>query len=359
MFIVIMAGGSGTRFWPASRKKLPKQFLNITGSRTMLEDTLDRVRPVVNEPGATYIVVNRVHHDLTESLVGGTGYQVLAEPVGRNTAACIGLAAIHISRINQDEPIIVLPSDHFIGKPVEFATLLRSAGEAARGGSIVTIGATPTRPETGYGYIELGERVSGGVDRQCFKVSRFVEKPDLETAARYLAGGKFLWNCGIFVFTARTMLGEIKTCKPELFAGLERIGNAIGTPDYEAVLDEVYPTLESISIDYAVMEKTRVPLLVFPGEFGWSDVGSWQALYELPDSDYDDSRNRIAGDVVVVDARDNLVHSTAGRLVALLGVEGLVVIDTPDALLVARLDRSQDVKLLPDLLRRNKREDLC
>jgi mannose-1-phosphate guanylyltransferase len=266
---------------------------------------------------------------------------------------------MHISRINRDEPIIVTPSDHFIGKADEFAALLRSAGEAARPGSIVTIGATPTRPETGYGYIELGEGVSGDVDRQCFKVNRFVEKPNVQTAARYLAGGNFLWNCGIFAFTARTMLGEIKTCRPELFAGLERIGEAIGTPDYEAVLDDVYATLESISIDYAVMEKTRVPLVVFPGEFGWSDVGSWQAVYELADGYYDDSRNRITGDVVAVDARDNLVHSTGGRLVALLGVEGLVVIDTPDALLVARLDHSQDVKRLPELLSRNKREDLC
>jgi mannose-1-phosphate guanylyltransferase len=359
MFIVIMAGGTGTRFWPASRKCLPKQFLKIAGSRTMLEDTLERVKHVASSPAATYVVVNRLHQELTESLVGSAGCLVLAEPVGRNTAACIGLAAMHIRLIDQDEPIIVLPSDHFIGKPDEFAALLRSAGQAARRGSIVTIGATPTRPETGYGYIELGEKTTELGDRQCFRVKRFVEKPDLQTAAGYISSGTFLWNCGVFAFTARTILGEIRSCKPDLFAGLERIAGAIGAPDYQAVLEQTYPSLESISIDYAVMEKTRVPLLVFPGDFGWSDVGSWQAVYELPGSACDDSHNRISGDVVAVDSQANLVHSTTDRLVALLGVEGLVVIDTADALLVARLDRSQDVKQLPELLARKKRDGLC
>jgi mannose-1-phosphate guanylyltransferase len=359
MFIVIMAGGAGTRFWPASRERLPKQFLKITGRRTMLEETLDRVGQVVDDPRATYIIVNRLHQQLTEELTRGAGYRVLAEPVGRNTAACIGLAAMHISLVDADEPILVLPSDHFIGKPEEFAAVLRATGEAARGQAIATIGATPTRPETGYGYIELGEETAAASDRQCFRVSRFVEKPDRETALGYLSSGRFLWNCGIFSFTARTILAEIRSCKPELFAGLERIGAAIGTPDYESVLHGTYSSLESISIDYAVIEKTSVPLLVFPGDFGWSDVGSWQAVYELAAGSYDGSQNQIAGDAVVVDSRGNLVRSTEGRLVALLGVEGLIVIDTPDALLVARLDRSQDVKLLPELLRRDNRDDLC
>jgi mannose-1-phosphate guanylyltransferase len=359
MFIVIMAGGSGTRFWPASRERLPKQFLKITGNRTMLEETLNRAGQVSADPSATYIVVNRLHRELTEDLTRGTGYQVLAEPVGRNTAACIGLAAMHIGRVDPDEPILVLPSDHFIGQPGEFAAVLRAAGEAARSRAIVTIGATPTRPETGYGYVELGEEAGAAGGRRCFQVKRFVEKPDIETAGRYLSSGGFLWNCGIFGFTARTMLDEIRACKPELFAGLERIGGAIGTPGYEAVLAEVYPTLESISIDYAVIEKTRIPLLVFPGDFGWSDVGSWQALYELDAGSYDEARNQVSGDVAAIDSIGNLVHSTGGRLVTLLGVEGLVVIDTADALLVARLDRSQDVKQIQELLRRKKRDDLC
>jgi mannose-1-phosphate guanylyltransferase len=162
-----------------------------------------------------------------------------------------------------------------------------------------------------------------------------------------------LWNCGIFGFTARTILAEIKACRPELYAGLERIGSAIGTSDYEAVLDATYPALESISVDFAIIEKTRIPLLVFPGDFGWSDVGSWQAVYELGSAGYDDSNNLIKGDGAALEARGNLVDSGGGRFVALIGVEGLVVIDTPDAVLVARLDGSQDVKLLTEMLKRN------
>jgi mannose-1-phosphate guanylyltransferase len=358
MFVVIMAGGSGTRFWPASRKRLPKQFLKITGHRTLLEETLDRVRPLVDSAGATYVAVNQLHEQLTRELIAGSGCQVLVEPVGRNTAACIGLAAMHISRLDPDEPILVLPSDHYIGKPDEFAAVLAAAGHAARGQAIVTIGATPTRPETGYGYIELGDEIEAGFERPGFAVRRFVEKPDVETAGSYIWSGKFLWNCGVFGFTARTMLAELKACKPDLYAGLERIGSAIGTSDYEAVLDAVYPELESISIDYAVIEKTRIPLIVFPGDFGWSDVGSWQSIYELGSDAYDESRNLVSGEGAAVDANGNLVHSGGGRLVALLGVEGLVVIDTPDALLVTRLDRSQDVKLLPEMLKRDGRDDL-
>jgi mannose-1-phosphate guanylyltransferase len=358
MFIVVMAGGSGTRFWPASRQRLPKQFLKITGPHTMLEDTLDRTSTLVESGGETYVVVNRLHEQLTRELTYNKGCRVLVEPIGRNTAACIGLAAMHIHRVDPDEPILVLPSDHYIGNPEEFAAVLKAAGQAARGQAIVTIGATPTRPETGYGYIELGDQIEAGFGRPPFTIKRFVEKPDLETAGRYISSGRFLWNCGMFGFTARTILAEIKTCKPDLYAGLDRIGSAIGTAGYKAMLDAVYPELESISIDYAVMERTRAPLIVFPGDFGWSDVGSWQSVYELGCDGYDESRNRINGDGVAVEANGNLVHSSSGRLVALLGVDGLVVIDTPDALLVTRLDKSQDVKLLPELLKRTRRDDL-
>jgi mannose-1-phosphate guanylyltransferase len=324
----------------------------------MLEETLDRTRALADRAGSVYVVVNRLHQQLTVDLTAGRECQVLVEPVGRNTAACIGLAAMHISRLDPHEPIVVLPSDHYIGKPDEFAAVLGAAGQAARGQAITTIGATPTRPETGYGYIELGDPIAGGFDKAAFSVKRFVEKPDVETAGRYISSGKYRWNCGVFGFTARTMLAEIKAWKPDLYAGLERIGSAIGTSDYEAVLDAVYPELESISIDYAVIEKTRVPLIVFPGDFGWSDVGSWQSVYELGSDAIDESRNLIRGEGAAVDSRGNLVHSGGGRLVALLGVEGLVVIDTPDALLVTRLDRSQDVKLLPELLKRDGRNEL-
>ena len=352
MFAVIMAGGSGTRFWPASRERLPKQFLAITGARTMLEETVERAEHFA-PPDRISIVVGRVHADLTKQALVGKPAEVLVEPRGRNTAACIGLAALHARRVSdgvvtEDEPMVVLPADHFIADVESFTQTIRAAADVARDGAIVTLGVTPNRPETGYGYIHTGAEAGNHTGQSYFRVRRFVEKPDYQTALGYLSGGDYLWNSGIFVFTARTILGEIKACMPELHEGLMEIERAINTPDYDAAVERVYNRIESISIDYGVMEKTSKPIYVFKADFGWSDVGSWQALYELRGDECDEYGNLSLGDSMIVDAKRNMVFSTTDRKVALLGVEDLVVVDTPDAVMVARLDRSQDVKKFAD-----------
>jgi mannose-1-phosphate guanylyltransferase len=351
MFAVIMAGGSGTRFWPASRDHLPKQFLKITGDQTMLEQTVARARQFT-QLNRTYVVVGRVHAELTKQILSGSPAKVLVEPTGRNTAACIGLAALSVKRFGEDEPIVVLPADHFIADVESFAQTIRAAAETARQGAIITLGVRPNRPETGYGYIHTGEGQGESLGQPYFKVQRFVEKPDYQTALGYLSSGHYLWNSGIFVFTARTILKEIRACLPALYDGLSRIEKAIETPDYQTVLDGVYPKLESISIDYGVMEKTAKPIYVFKADFGWSDVGSWQALYELRRDECDAGGNLLLGEAMVVDAERNLVFSNTDRKVALLGVEDLVVVDTPDVVMVARLDRSQDVKRFPESLKK-------
>lgn len=360
MFAVIMAGGSGTRFWPASRELMPKQFLRITGERTMLEETYQRVRHFT-EDDRIYAVVGRNHVELVRQLVPLSPRNILAEPVGRNTAACIGLSAAHIAQSAPDAVIVVLPADHFVADVPGFVRTIQAAASVARTGLIVTIGINPTRPETGYGYIEVDSKLEQpspsdpGVPT--FRMLRFVEKPDRQTALQYLGSGRHLWNSGIFVFTARTILQEIDGCMPKLGEGLREIASTINKDDYNSVLAGVYQGFESISIDYGVMERTRNPVLVIKGEFGWSDVGSWEALYELRQSEQDSHSNLMLGDAVEIDAHRNLVYNESNRLVALLGVDDLIVVDTPDAVMIARLDRAQDIRTFPQLLKdRGRRE---
>lgn len=357
MYAIVMAGGSGTRFWPASRERMPKQFLRITSDRTLFEETIDRIKTLVADE-QVYVVVNRLHEETTRNLLGSSNARVLVEPVGKNTAPCIALAAIHIARRDENSPIIVLPSDHFIRDRERFALKLRAACEAARHGAIVTLGIPPTRPETGYGYIERGKETEKAMGEEVFEVKKFVEKPDFETAVEYLRGGRLLWNSGIFIFTAKTILTEIRECLPDLHEGLEEIGEAMESDRFEAVIERVYPQLKSVSIDYGVMEKTSAMVRVLSGDFGWSDVGSWQALYELRSDEYDEGENLLLSEAMTIDAKRNLVYSTSGRAIALMGVEGLIVVDTPDALMVARKERSQDVKEFPENLEAAGRPEL-
>jgi mannose-1-phosphate guanylyltransferase len=347
MFAIIMAGGSGTRFWPASRSHYPKQFLNITSDRSMLVETIARAErfTAIDRIG---VVVGRIHAELTSEQIGTQPIKVLIEPFGRNTAACIGLATLHVKQWGGlDEPIIILPADHFIADVEKFVVTIQAAAETARNGPIVTLGIQPTRPETGYGYIHTGVAQDATNGLPYYQVERFVEKPSYETAVGYLANGNYFWNSGIFIFTARTILQEIETCMPQLYAGLLEIELALGSPAYDTVVERVYGRLESISVDYGIMEKTKQPIYVFKADFGWSDVGSWQALYELRNSEYDAQGNLLLGNALISGAKNNLVFSSTDRKVALLGVEGLVVVDTPDAVMIAPLERSQDVKVFP------------
>ncbi len=355
MFVVIMAGGSGTRFWPVSREKLPKQFLKIIGEKTLLEQTLARVEPLADKE-KMYVVINSLHQEVTEKILGNTA-KILTEPIGRNTAACIGLAVMHIIHHDENEPIVVMPADHFISDVENFRKQLLTATEIAKEGGIVTFGIKPTRPETGYGYIEKGKIAF--TDKNAFKVNRFVEKPNFEKALEFLSSGKYLWNSGIFVFTAKTILSEIEILTPKLYKGLMEIGKTIGSDSYMQVLKKVYEEIDSISIDYAIMEKTQKPVYVIEALFGWSDVGSWQALYELRDSKDKAENLALADTAVFLDSKQNLVYSGTDRLICLLGVEGLVVVDTYDALLVTNLENSQEIRKIPEFLKKSGKSEFC
>lgn len=360
MNLVIMAGGMGTRFWPASREHAPKQYLAILGGRRMIEETYRRVEPLA--PAMTLAVVNDAHLDLTREVFGqlaagaGGSFEILGEPRGRNTAPCIGLAAVHLRRAGRDEPMVVLPADHFIADAEGFRRVLRAA-VAAADEEIVTIGITPTHPETGYGYIRRGPEVAAG-ELPVYAVEAFVEKPDLATAGEYLESGSYLWNAGIFVVRPQVVLEQIRIQIPQLFAGLSRVEAAIGTPEYPAVLRQVYDEISAISFDYGIMEHTDLPVRVIPGNFGWSDVGNWRAAYELRKHEGDSDGNLARGEVVLAGCRNTFVDAVPGRLVAVVGTENLVVVDTPDALLVADLNQVQRVKEVVDELRRRGKDEL-
>jgi mannose-1-phosphate guanylyltransferase len=351
-FAVIMAGGVGARFWPASRAARPKQLLDLTGSgATMIAATLERLAPEI-PPERVLVVTGRATADAVRAALPSVPPEnVLAEPIGRNTAPCIGWAALHARRRDPDAVIAVLPSDHLVRRPDAFRAALRVAVGAARRGALVTCGITPDRPETGFGYVELGEAVADGVRR----VARFVEKPDLETARGYVASGRFVWNSGMFFFRAARVLDEIGRQMPELGRGLDAIDAGIAAGAEAAVVERVFPGLPAQSIDYGVMEGAA-DIVCVPVEIGWSDLGSWSAAHDLSQKDADG--NAFGADVVAIDARGCLVRAPSDVLVALVGVEDLVVVDTGDCLLVCRKDRAQDVKPVLDVLKRRGRTDL-
>lgn len=357
MFAVIMAGGSGTRFWPASRKARPKQFLNLTGGGPMLVETCDRLGPLARDEELV-VVLGREHLAQAQALLEGRHVHLLSEPVGRNTAPCIGLGALHVEHLGCRGPIAFLPADHFIGNVPAFLAALGKATKIAESGAIVTLGIVPTRPETGYGYIRKSASRSDFEGMGAFRVAAFVEKPDSETAQQYLTGGEYFWNAGIFVASSVTILGALKQHLPDLHAGLMKLRTAIGTPSYEQVMESVYPALTSISFDYGVMERTAAPVFVVPSECGWSDVGSWLSLHELRSKASETDENVAEGDTLLVDCRQSLVSARSERLVACLGLENCLVVDTPEALLVADLQRSQEVRRIVEALKEAQREDL-
>jgi mannose-1-phosphate guanylyltransferase len=353
---VIMAGGSGTRFWPLSRRDKPKQLLAITGTSTMIRQTAERVAPVT--PFARQWVVCGARHEagVKHELPELPASHILVEPLGRNTAPCIGLACIHALKEDPDAVLCVLPSDAYVSDVGAFGTHMRAAEKSAREGHITTLGLRPSRPETGYGYIKMAAKTGEAEGLPIHAVERFVEKPNLPTAQQYLADGNYLWNAGIFVFSAREMMDALREHVPALFEGLLRLQVSLGKPGYAQAVKDIYPTLPSISIDYAVMEKVASTLSVVPSTFPWSDVGSFAALPEVLPTDA--QGNLASGTVLLKDAQGCVVDARAGRLVAVVGVKDLMVVDTRDALLVIPKDRAQDVGKLLDLLKEQGREDL-
>jgi len=351
MYAVVMAGGSGTRFWPLSRRARPKQLLAIGTDEPLIVETAARLDIPDDR---LYVVAGRHHEAPIRELLPKA--RLLIEPCARNTAPCVGLAAIHLRARDPKAVLAVLPADHHIADVEAYRRVLRAATERARAGEIVTLGIRPTRPETGYGYIHYDAEKSvptrAGVS--VCSVRRFVEKPPREVAERYLAAGDFLWNSGMFFFTAERILADIRRYLPAMADALDRIAAAIDTDEYEGALADEFAAIESVSIDYGVMERAE-NVRVVPADIGWNDVGHWAALPHFATAD--EAGNFTAGDVVCVDAGDNIVH-TDGPTVALVGARDLVVVATEDAVLVCPRDRAQDVRRVVDVLKADGREAL-
>jgi mannose-1-phosphate guanylyltransferase len=354
MNVIIMAGGVGTRFWPMSRAYLPKQFLKIVGSHTLIEETFLRIAPLTEEQRISFIV-HKNHRQLTEETFKGRAVRIVAEPVGRNTAPCIGLGLIQILEEHGDGPVVVLPADHYIGDVETFQKTIRTAVSLAHNGGIVTIGIVPTRPEIGYGYIKGGEPFSKG---EVFRVDAFVEKPSMERATQFLTEGNYYWNAGIFVFRAKTMMEEIRRCLPELYEGLMELRNSWGKADFEDTLQKVYEKITPVSIDYGIMEKTDANIMVIPGHFPWSDVGSWRSIFELRSNEHDKDGNLIDGYAILLDSQNSFVHARSGRLVGCVGLKDVFIIDTSDALLICHSESAQDVRRLVELMRAKELNEL-
>ena len=340
LHVVVLAGGSGTRFWPLSRRAKPKQLLELTESGSLLRSTFERVRSGVS-PERWWMVVGQGYAaDCASDVPDMAASKVLAEPVGRNTAPAIGLAAIALRAQDPDAIMAVLPADHFVTKPDVFTAALETAAVAAAEGHIVTLGIEPSQPETGYGYIERDDALDFD---GTFRVARFCEKPARAQAEAFVASGKHLWNAGVFVMRADAVLAEMERQLPSISAGLEEIAQHIGKPSYDETLERVYASLEGVSIDYGVMEGAK-SVAVVPVSCGWSDVGSFATLDAVwtPDAD----GNLVQGEAVTIDSRDCTVYSVDGRMVATVGLEGLVVVQTSDATLVMPKDRAQDVRAI-------------
>jgi mannose-1-phosphate guanylyltransferase len=348
---VILAGGRGTRFWPRSRTRTPKQLLNIVGRDTMLEQTAARLATLF--PASRQWVVTNAEQAaaVRRQLPRVPRSHILAEPTGRNTAAAIGLAAAHLLHSGMgkenDALMAVLPADHYIAQPARYLKIVRAALHVAHaGGSLVVLGIPPSRPETGFGYIERARGKAldaGGI--LVYSVRRFTEKPALQLARKYVSSGRYFWNAGMFFWRVSTFLGNLEKFLPKTHDALMRLAGEIGTPRYARTLARVYPKLENISVDYAILEpatrRAAAPsVFVLPAEVGWSDIGSWAAVYELLARRT--GENVSAGRIAAIDARGNFLWSPK-KFVAAVGIHDLVVVETEDALLLCPRDRAQDV----------------
>lgn len=335
---VIMAGGGGTRFWPLSRKDLPKQFLNLTGTDILVNETIDRLAASVDKKNI-FVVTNAAQSELMYQSTEGRLREdhILAEPAARNTSACIAYAAMEIVKKYGDGVMCIFPSDHYIKEPENFEHVIERAIRTAEDtDALVTIGIKPTFASTGYGYIKyIGES-----EKDYLTVEEFVEKPDVKTAKSYLKAGTYLWNSGMFVWRASTILRHFQELLPDVYACIAEIGDAMNTKLERETINRVYPTIPKISIDYGIMERSK-NVLVVEGDFGWNDVGSWDALRALYDAD--ENGNIIYGEQIHIDTK-NCISYAKSKLIAALGVEDLIIVETDDAVLVCHKDKAQDVK---------------
>ena len=354
---VVLAGGSGTRFWPRSRRAHAKQVLALDGERSMIQQTVERLKPLVTTEQIWVITNEYLAHEIADQLKGVPAGQIVQEPVARNTAPACGLAAFLIERQNPDAVLGVFPSDHVIADEPRFLKALQKGiAAAAAGNNIVVLGIEPTRAETGYGYIETGDSTE---DDTAIHVRRFIEKPNQNRAEEFVAAGNYYWNSGIFLWSARTLANAVREHLPETAPHLEAIAAAYGTPQFDEVFHAEYPKCENISVDYAVLEPRSAKgehsshLYCIPAEFAWNDLGSWASLYEyqLETRLRGDGEGNVTASAghMALDSSNNYAYSPK-KFVALVGVENLVIVDTEDALLIAHRDHSQDVgKIVKEL----------
>lgn len=348
---VIMAGGTGTRFWPSSTEAHPKQFLSVLGDQTMLQDTVERVhKSIPNE--RIWIITNEKYEDMVQQqLPDLPEHNIVGEPVAKDTAPCVALAAALIKDQDPDGTMAVLPADHHISEPKEFINVLRSAEtKAQQDDALVTIGIKPDRPETGYGYIEFDTEGSAEVEGYDIKkVQQFREKPDLVTARQFIHSGNFLWNSGMFIWQASVILNQFNEHLPSVGNQADTFLSEINSLNQKEAVANFYNGCPSISVDYGIMEQAE-NVYVVPGSFGWNDVGSWKAYYDLQEKD--EEGNVIHSDnATLTDAQNNLLHSDSAKMVALVGVEDLAVVETDDAILVCNLNEAQGVKQIVNQLR--------
>lgn len=348
---LIMAGGRGERFWPRSRRNFPKQFLRLTDDgKTMIQLTVERILPLVSVEDI-YIVTNRAYKALVQEQIPNLPEEnILSEPMGRNTAPCIGLGAITISRKYEDAIMMVLPSDHLIKFNNMFRNVLDEGCTIAESGkNLVTIGITPTHPETGYGYVKFKSDGSVG---NAYEVDRFVEKPTLELAKEYLTTEEYLWNSGMFIWRVSTIMENLQKFLPDTYEHLLKIGNAIGSDREKTVLEQEFLSMQSQSIDYGVMEKAE-NIYVLPGTFGWDDVGSWLSLGRIKKSN--ESGNVVEGNIITVETRNCIIQGEE-KLIATVGLENLIIVDTKDALLICAKDSTGNIKKVVENLKICNRE---
>lgn len=354
---LVMAGGVGSRFWPKSRSNKPKQFLPLVGDKTLIRQTFERISPIVDKNNIVVITNQSYTGMVKDELQELTDHQIVGEIVGRNTAPCVALAAVMMQARDPEAVMVVLPSDHYISNEKEYISTIKAAAEKAKSGkNLVTVGIQPTRPETGYGYIQFDQPEKITDKHPVYLVKTFAEKPDLETAARFIASGDFLWNSGMFVWRADTILDEFQKYLPQMYDEVIKVIPHLGTENQAKAINEFYQSVISISIDYGIMEKTDA-VHVIPGDFGWSDVGSWMAVYEQAGKDATGNVIK-ANDYVSINAQNCYVETSSNKLVGLVGVQGITLVETDDAILLCRSDASQDVKKLYDELDKQGRKDM-
>lgn len=351
IYALILAGGTGTRLWPRSRRERPKQLLPLISTRTMLQETVDRILPIIPADHIFIVANEGFAPAVREQLPDLPSKNIIREPVGHGTAPCIGLGGLHIQKLDPDAVMISLHADHYIERVEEFRRVLLDAAQVARSGYLVTLGIKPRQPETGYGYIQRGELIKKVGAQEVYRVARFLEKPNEAMAVHFVESGTYYWNSGIFVWQIATLWEEYARYQPKLFGQLQTIGKDLHTRREKATLARVWSKIKNETIDVGIMEKSQ-RVVTLPIDIGWSDVGSWATLLDLLPGNREN--NVIVGEHVGVDTSSSLIYSPH-RLIATVGLKDIIVVDTDDAILVCPKSRAQEVKHIVETLKQNNK----